>query len=102
MSTYLRQLAMYSYLINGTTHDNTIVTESRLVFLEAKAGDKNSVQSRKITSTEINRLKQDIIDYDSFIKDGSWTERTCCVKTYGAGDTCEYCALAQKFGVLKK
>lgn len=101
MSAYLRQLAMYSYLIDGSTHGNTEVSESRLVFLEAKKGDKNAIQSRRITSDDIARLRQDIIDYDTFIKDGSWMQRPCCAKTYGARDTCEYCALAEKFGVLK-
>ncbi len=102
MSAYLRQLAMYSYLIEGSTNDNTSVSESRLVFLEAKKGDKNAIQSRRITSDEIFRLKHDIIDYDRFIKDGSWMTRPCCAKTYGAGDVCEYCALAEKFGIFTK
>jgi hypothetical protein len=102
MSAHLRQLAMYSYLIDGSTHGNTSATESRLVYLEAKPGDKNAIQSRRITHEEIARLKTDIIDYDTFIKDGSWMQRPCCAKTYGAGDRCEYCALAEKFGVIKK
>jgi CRISPR/Cas system-associated exonuclease Cas4 (RecB family) len=102
MSAYLRQLAMYSYLIDGSTNANTTVSESRLVFLEAKDGDKNAIQLRKITNEEIRKLKQDIVDYDTFIQDGSWMNRKCCAKTYGAGDTCEYCALAEKFGVLRK
>ncbi len=102
MSGHLRQLAMYSYLIDGSTHGNTSATESRLIYLEAKSGDKNAIQSRRITYEEIARLKNDIIDYDNFIKSGEWMQRPCCAKTYGAGDTCEYCALAEKFGVLKK
>ncbi len=102
MSPYLRQLAMYSYLIDGSMHGNTQVSESRLVFLEAKKGDKNAIQSRRISSDDIARLRQDIIDYDTSIKDRSWMQRPCCAKTYGAGDTCEYCALAEKFGVVKK
>ncbi len=99
MSAYLRQLAMYSYLIEGTTRGNDTVVESRLVFLEAKNGDKNAIQSRRITAEDIARLKQDIIDYDTFIKDGSWMQRPCCAKTYGAGGACEYCALAKRFGL---
>lgn len=99
MSAYLRQLAMYSYLIEGTTRGNDTVVESRLVFLEAKNGDKNAIQSRRITAEDIARLKQDIVDYDTFIKDGSWMQRPCCAKTYGAGGACEYCALAKRFGL---
>ncbi len=101
MSSYLRQLSMYSYLINGVSRGNTSVSESRLVFLEAKQGDKNAIQSRKITSTEIERLRQDIKDYDVCIKDGSWMQRPCNTKTYGAGNTCEYCAMAERFGIKK-
>lgn len=101
MSSRLRQLAMYSYLIEGSTHGNTSATDSRLIYLEAKDGDKNAVQSRRITSEEVSLLKKDIMDYDQFVKDGSWMQRKCCAKTYGAGYVCEYCALAKKFGVLK-
>jgi DNA helicase-2/ATP-dependent DNA helicase PcrA len=99
MSSYLRQLSMYSYLINGVSRGNISVSESRLVFLEAKLGDKNAIQSRKISSTEIERLRQDIKDYDQYIKDGSWMTRPCCTKTYGAGEKCEYCAMAERFGI---
>lgn len=102
MSSYLRQLSMYSYLINGVSRGNTTVSESRLVFLEAKQGDKNAIQSRKISHQEIERLRQDIKDYDAYIKDGSWMTRPCCAKTYGAGEKCEYCAMAERFGILNK
>lgn len=102
MSTYLRQLSMYSYLIDGVSKGNTSVSESRLVFLEAKPGDKNAIQSRKISKDEIVRLRQDIKDYDMYIKDGSWINRPCTTKTYGAGEVCEYCAMAERFGVINK
>jgi hypothetical protein len=92
---------MYSYLIDGVSKGSTSVSESRLVFLEAKPGDKNAIQSRKISRDEIERLRQDIKDYDTYIKDGSWINRPCCVKTYGAGEICEYCAMAERFGVKK-
>lgn len=97
MSGLLRQLAMYSYLIDGSTKGNTTVTESRLVFLEAKDGDKDAVHSRRITTDDMARLKQDIVDYDTLVRDGSWMTRPCRAKTYGIGDTCEYCAMAKIF-----
>ncbi|MFZ4499937.1 MAG: ATP-dependent helicase [Minisyncoccia bacterium] len=100
MSSYLRQLAMYSYLLQGMTRDTTTVSESRLVFLEAKAGDKNAIVSRHITSQEIERLRQDILEYDELVKNGEWVTRSCHAKLYREGDVCKYCAMAHKYGVL--
>ncbi len=102
MSAYLRQLAMYSYLLEGMTRDNTTVSESRLVFLEAKQGDKNAIVSRHITSQEIESLRQDIMDYDELVKTGAWMTRPCHAKLYREGDVCEYCAMANKYGVLQR
>lgn len=101
MSAYLRQLAMYSYLLEGMTHDNTTVSESRLVFLEAKPGDKNAVVSRRITREEISKLRHDIMDYDELVKTGAWMTRPCHALLYREGDVCEYCAMAHKYGVLQ-
>ncbi len=99
MSGLLRQLTMYTYLINGVSHGNNTVSESRLVFLEAKNGDKNAVQTRHITAEELALLRKDISDYDQFVQDGSWVTRTCHAKTYGSNEECEYCAMAKRFGV---
>lgn len=100
LSAYLRQLTMYSYLLQGMTHDNTVVSESRLVFLEAKPGDNNAQITRSITSTEIGKLRQDILDYDTLVRSGEWMARPCKAKTFREGDVCSYCALAQKYGVF--
>ncbi|HEY0979859.1 MAG TPA: ATP-dependent DNA helicase [Candidatus Paceibacterota bacterium] len=102
MSAYLRQLAMYSYLLQGMTRDNTSVSESRLVFLEAKAGDKNAIVSRRIAGEEVAKLRQDIRDYDELAKTGAWMARPCRAKLYREGDVCEYCAMAHKYGVLQR
>ncbi len=99
MSGLLRQLTMYSYLIGGYSHGLTDVAESRLVFLEARNGDKNAVHSRQITQHGIEQLKKDIADYDALIQSGEWVSRPCQAKTYGADDECEYCAMAKRFGV---
>lgn len=99
MSGLLRQLAMYTYLINGVSHGSQTVTESRLVFLEAKKGDKNAAQTRHITGEELELLHRDIADYDEAVKNGTWINRTCHAKLYGAGEECEYCAMAKRFGV---
>lgn len=96
MSDYLRQLAMYSYLLSGKSHDTLTVVESCLEFVEAEAGDKNAVYSTKITGEQIDRLKDDIRDYDKLLKSGKWLDRPCNFKSYGkVGAECEYCRLAQ-------
>jgi RecB family exonuclease len=96
MSDYLRQLAMYSYLLSGKTHDTLTVVESRLEFVEAEAEDKNARYSTKISSEEIDRLKDDIRDYDKLLKTGQWIHRPCHFKAYGkAGAECDYCRLAK-------
>jgi RecB family exonuclease len=102
MSGLLRQLAMYSYLIEGVSHGNQSVTESRLVFLEAKRGDKNAAQTKHITREALELLHKDIADYDESVKNGTWINRPCNTKSYGEGDECEYCALARRFGVATK
>jgi DNA helicase-2/ATP-dependent DNA helicase PcrA len=99
MSGLLRQLAMYSYLIRGNSNGNTSVAESRLVFLEAKKGDKNAVYAHRINGEDIARLTADIQDYDSLLQKGEWVARPCHAKLYGEGDQCEYCAMARRFGV---
>jgi DNA helicase-2/ATP-dependent DNA helicase PcrA len=101
LSGLLRQLTMYSYLTNGASRGNTAVVESRLVFLEAKKGDKNAIHSRRITSEELVLLQQDIADYDAFVKSGEWVNRPCRTKLYGEGEHCEYCAMAKRFGALR-
>jgi DNA helicase-2/ATP-dependent DNA helicase PcrA len=100
MSGLLRQLVMYSFLINGVSNGNTDVTESRLVFLEAKKGDKHAVHARCITAAELTTLQQDITDYMSLIESGQWISRPCNTKTYGEHDTCEYCVMAHRFGIV--
>lgn len=99
MSGLLRQLAMYSYLINGVSRGNTTVAESRLIFLEAKKTDKNAVYSRRINGDEIALLRKDIADYDESIKNGTWIHRSCNAKVYGTDTICEYCTMAKRYGV---
>jgi DNA helicase II / ATP-dependent DNA helicase PcrA len=93
MSGLLRQLTMYSYLLEGHTHTIS-VSESRLIFLEGDA-----IVSRTITKEDIERLRTDIKDYRQYIEAGEWMNRPCCAKTYGESDGCDYCAMAHKYGV---
>jgi len=107
MSSYLRQLAMYSYLIEKSTKNKISVSESRLEFLEAKdpkpARNADSIATaggetfydRIITEKEIDLLVQDIKDYDELVKNGKWSERSCHYNSYGKNTECEYCKRAE-------
>ncbi|MBP9821801.1 MAG: ATP-dependent helicase, partial [Candidatus Pacebacteria bacterium] len=55
LSQYLRQLAMYSYLI-GLAERNTSVETSKLYFLEADKKDKNRIYQIHITAEHIDLL----------------------------------------------
>ncbi len=95
LSSYMRQLAMYSYLILGNEKNRDIVA-SRLYFLEADAGDKNMIYQTRVGEEHIDLLVRDIRDYDEAMKTGEWVSRPCYFKPYGSGSTeCEHCALAK-------
>ena len=92
MSTYLRQLSMYSYLIE---HDSkSEVRESRLEFLEAK-DSAEATYNRVITPPEIDLLIKDIKDYDTLVKTGKWIDRKCYYNSYGKQTKCKYCQMAK-------
>ncbi|MEI8224217.1 MAG: ATP-dependent DNA helicase [bacterium] len=96
MSDYLRQLAMYSYLINGS-EKGTVVSQSRLYFLEAKDTDKNRIYSTHITREHLDLLKKDITDYQELLESGNWISQECRFKPFGTGITeCEYCKRARE------
>ncbi len=93
MSGNLRQLAMYSYLLEESAR-KLKVQESRLEFLEAK-NPKESLYDRVITKAEIELLKKDIADYDELVKSGEWLNRPCNYNSYGKNAECEYCKIAE-------
>jgi DNA helicase-2/ATP-dependent DNA helicase PcrA len=94
MSSYLRQLAMYSYLLKQSPKWKVDVRESRLEFLEAK-DEKEAFYDRVITQKEIDLLVEDIKDYDNLIKNGEWINRSCNYNSYGKNTECEYCKMAE-------
>ena len=95
MGSSLRQLTMYSYLLeNNTKWHGVNVRESRLEFLEAKDGDE-SIYNRVITKNDINLLVRDIEDYDKLLKSGDWVSRPCHYNSYGKNTECEYCKRAE-------
>ena len=96
MSSYLRQLAMYLYLIEQNKKWKVSVQESRLEFLEAK-NIKEFFYDRVITSKEIDLLIKDIRDYDQLVKKGEWVDRPCNYNSYGKNTECEYCKMAEVY-----
>jgi len=98
LSAYMRQLAMYSYLIRGA-EKGAIVTSSRLLFVEADPSEKNTLYQTRISESQIDLLVRDIAEYDDALKSGSWVNRECHHKGYGEKLECEYCVLARKVGL---
>lgn len=95
MSDLMRQLAMYSYLLSGDKEESR-VSSSKLLFLEAPNGDKNAIYETRIGEEQIDLLKKDINEYDESLASGSWVERDCNFKPYGgASSECEYCKLSK-------
>lgn len=100
MSGLMRQLAMYSYLLSDKDKK---VTNSRLFFLEADKGDKNSLYQIYIDDEKIDLLKRDIREYDESLSNGSWINRECHFKPYGNNSRdCEYCKKAKEIFFNKK
>lgn len=99
LSNYLRQLAMYSYLIHATTRGDKIVAESLLEFLEAPAGDKNGIYTTVIHEEQVQALRTDIKDYDAAVSGGTWMDRGCGFKPWKTGEGCPYCAMARQVGL---
>ncbi len=94
MSSYLRQLAMYSYLIKQSPKWKMDVVGSRLEFVEAKDA-KEAFYDRVITQNEVDLLIKDILDYDRLIRGGEWINRSCNYNSYGKNTECEYCKMAK-------
>ncbi len=94
MSGYLRQLAMYSYLITKSPKWKVDVRESRLEFVEAK-DKKDTFYNTVIKPEHIDMIVKDIADYDTLIKNGTWVTRPCNYNSYGKNTECEYCKLAE-------
>jgi DNA helicase-2/ATP-dependent DNA helicase PcrA len=95
MSGYLRQLAMYSYLITKSPKWKVDVRESLLEFVEAK-DKKETFYNTVIKPEHIDMIVKDITDYDTLIKNGMWVSRPCNYNSYGkANAVCEYCKMSE-------
>ena len=95
MDGYMRQLAMYSYLLSENSKWKKDVVESTLEFLEAK-NPEDAFYRTYIDREKIEMLVRDITDYDNMLKTGTWVSRPCNFKSYGkANAVCEYCQIAK-------
>ncbi len=93
LSAYMRQLAMYSYLVEGV--EDQSVHESRLLFLEEDRGSKTALYRTRISSEQVDLLVRDIADYQQLLQSGDWVNRPCVAPTYGPHTECEYCKRAE-------
>lgn len=96
LSTYMRQLAMYSYLLKNTSKGDIEVEASRLYFVEEGDAKKSCFETR-VESDHIDLLKRDIEEYDELIKSGGWTERTCNSRLRAGETECVYCKRAEMY-----
>lgn len=94
LSSYLRQLAMYSYLITGNLKWKKEVGESVLEFVEAKNSEESFYRTR-ITEDQLNLIIKDIKDYDSMLRSGDWVNRPCHYNSYGKNTSCGYCKMSE-------
>ncbi len=95
MDGYMRQLAMYSYLLGENSKWKKKVAESVLEFVQTK-NSKESFYRTFIDKEKINLLVKDIADYDNMLKSGVWASRPCHFKSYGKQNAvCEYCKMAE-------
>jgi len=96
LSDLMRQLAMYTYLLEGD-EKNTKVLSSRLLFLEEDLSNKNALYETHIDEEKVDLLKKDIKDYDTSLSNGDWVNNECHFKPFGGGGAeCEYCKLAKQ------
>ncbi len=101
LSGYLRQLVMYSYLIQGVEKDSRVI-ESQLLYLEEDPKSKDAVYRTHIGDEQIDSLVRDIKDYDVLVGNGEWVNQPCSCKPFGQQTECPYCKLAKDvYGVSK-
>ncbi|MFM7088292.1 MAG: ATP-dependent helicase [Candidatus Paceibacterota bacterium] len=98
MSDYMRQLAMYSYLLSENKKWQSNVAESRLEFVESNASTKDYFYSTSITREQMDMLVGDIKDYRTFVESGAWVDMPCHFKPYGKSTTeCPYCKMGDMY-----
>jgi DNA helicase II / ATP-dependent DNA helicase PcrA len=96
LSSYLRQLAMYSYLLAHAGKGKYEVEKSRLYFVESD-DPKNTLYETVVSADHIDLLVKDIADFQDLLSSGEWTERECRHKAYPGEAECPYCAKAKMY-----
>lgn len=96
MSAYLRQLTMYSYLLEHAGKGRYEVEHSRLYFVESD-DVKNALYETAITREHLDLLAKDISDFQALLTSGEWTERECQHKPYPGESECPYCRRAEMY-----
>jgi DNA helicase-2/ATP-dependent DNA helicase PcrA len=94
LSSFTRQLAMYTFLIQGAEKGTEVIL-TKLLFLEESPKSKDAVYATKITGEELELLQKDFADYDELLSSSKWVTRPCYAKTYGKGEECEHCRKAK-------
>lgn len=96
LSPYMRQLAMYAYLVRET-EKGKYPEVCKLFFLEADDNDKNKIYATSINEEQIDLLKRDINEYVSLLEDQNWVNRDCNFKSFGGkNEPCPNCTLVKK------
>jgi DNA helicase-2/ATP-dependent DNA helicase PcrA len=98
MSSLLRQLAMYSYLIYKKR--GIEAQAFRLLFLEEEPESKSSLYQNMIGQHYRDRLVNDIIEYRDLLASGDWINRPCFNTGWGDKKTCEYCDRIKKISTI--
>lgn len=96
LSDLMRQLAMYSYLMQGSK--NGYVSKSRLLFVE-HIGKENELYETEISKEQIEILRVDIGEYQDNLLSGKWLGRPCDFKPFGNQTECPYCKIAKNLSL---
>ncbi len=96
MSTYMRQLSMYTYLLENTGKRRVEIEASRLYFVEEQNVEKVCFETQ-VNEDHIELLKKDIGEYGELMESGKWTERSCDYKPHLGESECPYCKMAELY-----
>lgn len=96
MSSYRRQLAMYSYLLSGVAKGKFEVEKSRLYFVESERADE-AIYETVIGADELGHLLEDVGDYQRLLKSGEWSKRECQHVSRPNEPECPYCLKAKMY-----
>lgn len=95
LSSFMRQLAMYTYLIQNS-EKGTNVSELILEFIEEDYDSKDYMYKTTVTNEQLDLLQRDIKDYDNLLSSGEWVNMPCYYKSFGKDSVCSSCELANR------